>query len=160
MPRPLPGGAGKNQASHSICSQPACSFTLVASACPGEDVAPEATSSKDSWAPGCWRPPPQPLALHLDDPLFPGCWEITGGEGLTGAHVELANHPGNSVSLLAERDSERSPACCCRLVTRLLVLDWLWGLRSALPATPPLNVPLMVLPCPSLWLSAPFLHLL
>ena len=83
MPRPLPGGAGKNQASHSICSHPACSFTLVASACPGEDVAPAATSSKDSWAPGCRRPPPQPLAPRPDDLLFPGCWEITGGEGLT-----------------------------------------------------------------------------
>lgn len=123
-----PWGAGKNQASHSICSHPACSFTLVASACPGEDVAPAATSSKDSWAPGCRHPPPQPLALRLDDLLFPGCWEITGGEGLTGAQVELASHPGNSASLLAEGDSERCPASCCCLVTRLLVLDWLWGL--------------------------------
>lgn len=55
------------------------------------------------------------------------------------------------------------PCCLCcvfLLLPRCWSPDWLWGLLCALPATPPLSALLMVLPCPSLWLSVPSLHLL
>lgn len=154
----LPGGAGKNQASHSICSHPACSFTLVALTAQ-ERCIPCSNHTQRLMGPADTLPP-SPPALRFDDLLFLGCWEITGGEGLTGAHgaARTTRQKPQWPPLVREIWSASACCCCCCLVSRLLVPTGC-GAAKCPPATPskcPVNGVLSVFPLA----FNPFLHLL
>ena len=92
-------GCRKNQASHSISSHPACSFTLVASPAWERMWPLEQRHPQHSLGPGCWRPPSNPYALLADPPApqergkQPGRGANTGFEVQTPAALYGTGQP-------------------------------------------------------------------